>query len=74
MDERARRFREAARRENRGRRGTARRYSEELHREAVTYVRARRAQGESLASCARALGLPGPVPGFLGQGFGGMMG
>lgn len=58
MDARARRFREAARRENAGRRGTAKRYSAELHREAVLYAWARREAGESLSSSARALGLP----------------
>lgn len=57
MDEEARRFRSAARRENRGRLGTAKRYSDQLRREAVAYAHARAEGGVSLGQSARALGV-----------------
>lgn len=57
MDARARRFREAARRENRGqiRRGV--RYSRELRRAAVEYAGRREAQGARRAAIALELGV-----------------
>jgi transposase-like protein len=59
MDERLRRFRAAADRENRGRgRGTVRRrYSKDLQAEAVRYWKARQRAGEGLRDVAAALGV-----------------
>lgn len=58
MDGRAGRFRERARKENRGRRGTSIRYSADLRSEAVAYAREERARGVPRAAVARALGVP----------------
>lgn len=59
MDRRVQRFREHARRENRGRRGVQRRYSESLQRQAVSYYEEQRSKGTSLAEVAQALGVSG---------------
>ena len=58
MDGRARRFRERAREENRGKRGTGIRYSPGLRSEAVVYARDECARGVPRAAVARALGVP----------------
>ena len=57
MDEQARRFREIARQENKGKPRRGFRYSRELRRVAVEYARARQADGASRAAVARALGV-----------------
>jgi hypothetical protein len=57
MDAEIRQFRHAARTLNRGRTGTAVRYTPELRRQAVDIVRIRMAGGMSLAAAARLLGL-----------------
>jgi len=58
MDKGARRFREHARRENRGKCGTGIRYSPELRSTAVAYARDKRVRGVPRAAVARALGVP----------------
>lgn len=58
MDGRARRFRERARQENRGKKGTGIRYSAELRAAAVAYAREESARGVPRATVARALGVP----------------
>jgi len=57
MNERARRFRQGARAENRGRTGRAVRYSERLREDAVTFARQERSRGRSLSAIARDLGV-----------------
>ena len=55
MDQALIEFRKAAGRENRGRRGLQRRYSQTLQAEAVAYWRARERQGDRLRAVADAL-------------------
>jgi hypothetical protein len=57
MDEDVVRFRRGAVRENRGRRGLSRRYSQELQRQAVAYWRIRKVAGDALPDVAQALGV-----------------
>ena len=57
MDQALVRFRQAAARENRGRRDVRRRYSPMLRDEAVAYWRNRRQHGERLRDVAAALGV-----------------
>ena len=57
MDHALVRFRQAAARENRGRRDVRRRYSPMLRRQAVEYWLTRRPQGEGLREVAAALGV-----------------
>jgi transposase-like protein len=57
MDEDVVRFRRGAVRENRGRRGLSRRYSQELQRQAVAYWRIRKVEGDALPDVAQALGV-----------------
>jgi len=57
MDDRARRFRAAVLRYHRGKSGRGIRYAEELHREAVSYAKARRQRGDSLLAISRDLGV-----------------
>lgn len=57
MDEQLIRFREAADRENRGRRALRRRYSPVLQEQAVAYWQTRRAAGEGFRTVATALGV-----------------
>jgi len=58
MDGRARRFRERAREENQGRKGTGIRYSPELRSSAVAYARDESSRGVPRVAVARALGVP----------------
>jgi len=57
MNQRARRFREQASRENHGRVGVRLRYSTQLRREAVRYCEERKRQGWSLKAVAEELGV-----------------
>ena len=57
MDDRAGRFRLAARRHLQGRTGPWIRYPEELHHEAVSYARTRQRQGDSLPAISWDLGV-----------------
>ena len=57
MDAEIRQFRHAARIHNRGRTGTAIRYTPELRRQAVALARGRVAQGLPLVATAKVLGL-----------------
>jgi hypothetical protein len=57
MDRALAEFRDAAARENRGRRGLQRRYSPALQAQAVEYWRMRQARGEGLRVVATALGV-----------------
>jgi transposase-like protein len=57
MDNAARRFREAADRENRGRRRVRRRYSKALQAEAVRYCRTQARHGTGLREVAVTLGV-----------------
>ena len=57
MDQALVRFRQAAARENRGRRDVRRRYSPMLREQAVTYWRKRRQHGERFRDVAAALGV-----------------
>jgi transposase-like protein len=57
MDDAAKRFREAADRENRGRRTVRRRYSPTLQTRAVQYCRRQARQGTGLRDVAVALGV-----------------
>jgi Transposase len=57
MDRDLLRFRQAAARENRGRRDVRRRYSPTLRQQAVTYCLTRRRQGERVRDVAAALGV-----------------
>lgn len=57
MDQALVRFRQAAARENRGRRDVRRRYSPTLRRQAVAYWLTRRDQGERFRDVAAALGV-----------------
>ena len=57
MDQELVRFREAATRENRGRRGIRRRHSTALQQEAVSYWVTRRRAGDGLKEVATALGV-----------------
>lgn len=59
MDRRAGVFRKQAARENRGREGVRRRYSEGLRRVAVLYLEARREEGWSLRRVAEEVGVNG---------------
>ena len=57
MDDAVRRFRDAANRENRGRRLIRRRYSPALQREAVRYCQRQAAEGVGVRAVAAALGV-----------------
>ena len=57
MDDAVRRFREAANRENRGRRAIRRRYSQALQREAVRYCKGQAAEGVGVRDVAAMLGV-----------------
>jgi hypothetical protein len=57
MDRALAEFRDAAARENRGRRGLQRRYSPALQAQAVEYWRMRQARGDGLRVVATALGV-----------------
>jgi transposase-like protein len=59
MDQTLVRFRQAAARENRGRRDVRRRYSPTLRQEAVAYWLTRRQDGARLRDVAAALGVAG---------------
>lgn len=57
MDDQARRFQATALRHLRGKTGRGVRYPEELHREAVSYAKARRQRGDSILAICRDLGV-----------------
>ena len=57
MDQALAEFRDAAARENRGRRGLQRRYSPDLQQQAVEYWRRRRQAGDPVRAIAAALGV-----------------
>lgn len=59
MDAKLRRFRKQAEKENRGKKGLARRYSRELRQDAVAYLKRRRVEGATSGRVASELGVNG---------------
>ena len=57
MDDEVVRFRRAAARENKGRRGLSRRYSRGLQQQAAAYWRIRQVAGDAMPDVAQALGV-----------------